>query len=320
MSYPPIYIINLRRNPERKLYIQRQLDAFNLDYQFVNAVDKYDLLSKKYRTTLAHQLGLEEHNFEYLYESLGSGFFACSLSHVKVYNLMIENNIALACVLEDDGYLLPSFPEILTRCQEIPWDILMLSSQIGAVRMRIGKILNCMKSEEKFKLFKLCNYILKLIYRMRINPYMTRLILTKIVKYMLLERNTISKNEKKIMRRYPLACTCEIGALPIWKSLWHRSISNHHIARPYMHDLSSNTYNPAPHFSPTTYNPASAMAYMLTLTAAIKWKQVATSIPAKIDTIPGRLYLEKDLNLHIVTPPCVIANLNYLVYSSREIN
>ena len=300
MSYPPIYIINLKRNPERKLYMQRQLDAFNLGYQFINAVDKHDLLSKKYRTILAHQLGIEEHHFEYMYEKLGN-HFPCALSHIKVYNLMIENNIELACILEDDGYLLPSFPNILTTSQEIPWDMLMLSNQIRAIRVGIKKILEPMESKEKFKLFKLCYYLLELIYKIRIKPHMIHLILAKIVKYRLLEGNTKSKKKK-----YAPACACEIGALPIWQLLRHKSISNHHIAPPDIRDTSSKAYRPT-----------SGMAYMLNLRTAIKWKQAATFTSSQIDIIPAELYLKKDLDLHIVTPPCVTANLNYLVYSSR---
>ena len=45
MSPLPIYIISLKRTPERRLYMQRQLDALNLNYQFVEAIDKYDLYS-----------------------------------------------------------------------------------------------------------------------------------------------------------------------------------------------------------------------------------------------------------------------------------
>ena len=306
MSYPPIYIINLKRNPERRLYMQRQLDAFNLDYQFVNAVDKYNLLSKKYQTTLAHQLGIEEHHFESMHERLGTSF-ACSLSHIKVYNLMIENNIALACVLEDDGYLLPSFPKILTRSREIPWDILMLSNQTRIMHQIITKIFANSKSKKKLRLPRMCYHFLKLIQQTPTNLYMMRLVLSTIAKYITLERNTISKSERENTARYVEACACAIGALPVQKVLRYKSISNHHIAHPYIRDTSS-----------YAYFPTSAMAYMLTLTAAIKWKQATTFILSPIDTIPGELYLKKGLNLHIVTPPCVTANLNYLVYSSRE--
>ena len=124
MSCPPIYVINLKRTPERKLYMQRQLDALNLNYQFIEAVDKYDLVSKTYRTALARQLDIDESHMEFLYRSWSEinfltnpsrrlGSLGCLLSHVKVYNLMIDNKIPKACVLEDDACLPSVFPEIL---------------------------------------------------------------------------------------------------------------------------------------------------------------------------------------------------------------
>ena len=58
----PIYIIHLKRNPERSFYIQRQLDAFGLDYRFVevDVLDKYELESKAYRIRVAHMLGIDK--------------------------------------------------------------------------------------------------------------------------------------------------------------------------------------------------------------------------------------------------------------------
>ena len=103
MSYPPIYIINLKRTPERKLYMQRQLDALNLNYRFIEAIDKYDLVSKTYRATIARQLDIPESQMESLYEdhaksristdkelrlARGLGVLGCLLSHVKVYNII----------------------------------------------------------------------------------------------------------------------------------------------------------------------------------------------------------------------------------------
>ena len=42
MNKIPIYVISLRRTPERRLYMQRQLDSLGLKYQWIEAVDAYD--------------------------------------------------------------------------------------------------------------------------------------------------------------------------------------------------------------------------------------------------------------------------------------
>ena len=57
---PPIYVINLKRNPERRLNIQRQLDALSLNYQFIDAIDKFDLQSSQYRSRISRMLGINK--------------------------------------------------------------------------------------------------------------------------------------------------------------------------------------------------------------------------------------------------------------------
>ena len=51
----PIYIISLKHTPERGLHIQRQLDIFGLEYEFVDVddIDKYELKSKACRVRIA---------------------------------------------------------------------------------------------------------------------------------------------------------------------------------------------------------------------------------------------------------------------------
>ena len=125
----PIYIISLKRTPERKCHMQRQLDAYNLDYHFVEAIDKYHLHDKEYRMEVADELGIDESTMEHKYKTLKDRGFPVLLSHIKVYNEIIKAKSQVACVLEDDSYILPSFPEVLTAASENPcWDILKLGS------------------------------------------------------------------------------------------------------------------------------------------------------------------------------------------------
>ena len=118
MQTIPIYIISLRRTPERRLHIQRQLDAFKLKYQWIEAVDAYDFEESKLQT-------LNADNTNRL-SALG-----CLLSHVKFYDQVIKNNHEIACVLEDDVQLLPSFPNVLKagKLQNEKWELLFLTHQ-----------------------------------------------------------------------------------------------------------------------------------------------------------------------------------------------
>ncbi len=126
MSSPfPIFVINLKRSPDRKANISKQLDSLNLDYQFIEAVDgtqftPYEIVEKYgeqvfYTNTYNHQ-------------RMTLGSLGCLLSHIKFYELMIDNNIPIACVLEDDAEVSPLFPEVLnsTALQKVSWGTLLL--------------------------------------------------------------------------------------------------------------------------------------------------------------------------------------------------
>ena len=312
MSYPPIYVINLKRNPERKLYIQRQLDALNLEYQFVEAIDKYDLISKASRTKIANQLDIDKVNMESLYDYSHHrhriGPVACLLSHIKVYNLIIQNNIPYACVLEDDSDILPVFPKILTAAQKVPWDVLMLSSLTNLIHSRL------LSGFSPFRLRSFYKLICYRKYYPQLNSFTVRLLTLKLLKFSLiiLQYKILKTISSKLKPKYAthLGIASEIGGLPNKdKHSWHKVTSMHYIATPYYGE--SNNYP----------NVTSGMAYMLTRSAAIKWKQRAIfrdgnpDILDAIDSIPFKLYIKKELNLYILFPPCVRATTRYLRYS-----
>ena len=301
MPYPPIYIINLKRTPERKLSIQRQLDALNLNYEFIEAIDKYDLSSKTERAIIANQLGIDITNMQALYKGLSPGALACLLSHVKVYNLIIANDIPYTCVLEDDVHLLPVFPKILIAAQEIPWDILMLSNQSIYMRKALDPSL--------YGLYKLTYYKK---YYPELSLFTVRRMILKIIKFLILPNKIIkmifAKDTYVVRGRYKMALlydmACEIGSAPNSnKHSWHQVVPNYYITTP----------------AKTQGGVTSGMAYMLTLSAAIKWKQAAIfdAQVRPIDMIPFHLHINKHLNLYTVTPPCAKAMHQFLVNSIR---
>ena len=126
MDQIPIYIISLKRTPERRLCMQRQLDSFGLDYQWIDAVDAYDFNKRELR-----RIDLKD---EYQPSAM-----ACLLSHIKFYDLVIQNKHPMACVLEDDAQLLPTFPDILNyeKLSKKNWGILLLSHSSMITRILI---------------------------------------------------------------------------------------------------------------------------------------------------------------------------------------
>ena len=144
MQTIPIYIISLRRTPERRLHIQRQLDAYNLKYRVIEAVDAYNFQEPELKV-LDIENPYQEDNTDRL-STLG-----CLLSHIEFYNQVIQNNHKIACVLEDDAKLLPSFLDVLNseKLQQKKWGILLLAHQSNIVTKLLRLYYKYAKIKEK---------------------------------------------------------------------------------------------------------------------------------------------------------------------------
>ena len=95
-----------------------------------------------------------------------------------------------------------------------------------------------------------------------------------------------------------------IGAIPDKeKSNWYKTTSDHYIASPCF----------------PSHKIRSAMAYMLTLPGAIKWKKIVLRNNVHIDEMFHHSYNKKEMNLRLVVPPCCLAPNIYLKYSTRRI-
>ena len=150
MQTIPIYIISLRRTPERRLNMQRQLDAYNLKYHVIEAVDAYNFQEAELKV-------LDIENPYQAGDTNPLSALGCLLSHIKFYDQVIQNNHKIACVLEDDAQLLPSFPDILNseKLQQKKWEILLLAHQSGTVAELLNSYYshNTKIKKQRFRLY-----------------------------------------------------------------------------------------------------------------------------------------------------------------------
>ncbi|GEM_PF-2811806 len=94
-----ILIINLKRSADRREAISKNLDALNLQYEFVDAIDGIDL-SKDFIEKVNNQPG----SFKTSYgRDMTLGETGASLSHLKTYQLIVEKKYSFSLVLEDDA-------------------------------------------------------------------------------------------------------------------------------------------------------------------------------------------------------------------------
>lgn len=91
----PIFVISLARAPERRKSIEQHLCNLGLSYEIVNAVDGNLLPVDEQKKLLAPGV------------SYVPGVIGCYLSHVRVYQTILDRKIPIALVLEDDARLNP---------------------------------------------------------------------------------------------------------------------------------------------------------------------------------------------------------------------
>ena len=349
MQAIPIYIINLKRNPERKLFMQRQLDVLSLKYSFVDVeiFDRYELQSKTYRNRIAKLLDIDEAVLErkcQVKEDKRWASIAVLLSHVQIYNSMIKNDIPVACILEDDATLLPTFPEILKTTPKLEWDILLLASQPVGIDGRLIQpnytkhiplyytkrkripIFNkdllffSKKSENRNTAKKQKHCLEYLLKEYGINAHLQpeqSEIFAKILqeydtKYTELIK-IITPNNRRLSLVKP-------EQYIIYKTLRDLIKLYAFIQLGGLPDKPSLELITKHHrIAKPRAEVVSTAAYMLKQSVAMKWKQQALAEnPFAIDQIPWRLYKNEQVKLRIITPPCATATYHYLKYSVRR--
>ena len=356
-TFPPIYIINLKRTPERRLHIQRQLDALSLKCEFIDVddIDKYEMKSKAYRMRIARSLSIDESLLENKYAAIidhaktekdknwknaNLGQFAIVLSHIKIYDLMVKNNVDWACILEDDATLLPTFAEVLKIAPKLEWDILLLASQPSGFWPLIDLV---QTKPIRYLLFlkKFIKHLLSLNHRINnpnsakqraypvkrllevydINPHLYPRQSERIAQ--IYEQYDAKFEEiiktampKKLRLSWTKLRYCKKRHSELYGALvFHTSIQLG--ALPEQSSLAS--INEHHRIAKPKYCPLAATSYLLSQEAAMKWKREALAADIlAIDQIPWKLYKDEQVKLRIVTPPCATATYEYLKYSVRR--
>lgn len=119
----PVFIINLDSSPERFVHAQQQLQALGIEPQRFRGVYGKDLSPDEVAACYDKAA-----NLQYFRRSLSPGEIGCYLSHRGVWQLMVEQNIDVAIVLEDDIDVDPRFPAALAQLSRLTgWDHIKLS-------------------------------------------------------------------------------------------------------------------------------------------------------------------------------------------------
>lgn len=132
LGFDKIYVINLKRRPDRKEALIKALPG--IDLTFIEAVDGQDLSveqlikEKKLNTSFFDPWG-----------KITMGIFACALSHKKVWDQALSDGVENALFLEDDVYLTypvledgnftEKYQNFFNEINQYDWDLIHLGKK-----------------------------------------------------------------------------------------------------------------------------------------------------------------------------------------------
>ncbi|MDM1769930.1 glycosyltransferase family 25 protein [Acinetobacter indicus] len=112
-------VISLKTAKARREHIEKEFGKQNIGFEF------FDALTPDLAKPLAEKMALQVHE-----DFLTSGELACFMSHVSIWQKMVEEQIAHLAVFEDDVYLGENADHFLSQHDWIQndWDIIKLEA------------------------------------------------------------------------------------------------------------------------------------------------------------------------------------------------
>ena len=118
-----VFVINLDKSTERMAFMQQQLEQLNIEYERVPAVYGKELSQSAIDAVFDTKNNLEQND-----KVLNVGEIGCYISHVNCWNMMLEQHLDYALILEDDSILSPELSSLITSVSQLStqWDYIKL--------------------------------------------------------------------------------------------------------------------------------------------------------------------------------------------------
>jgi glycosyl transferase family 25 len=127
------FLINLDRSPERLAAMASQLEALQMPFTRVAAVDGRQISADD---RVDAQRYRRRHGRE-----VRPGEVGCYLSHLAAMQAFLDTDASHALILEDDATLLPALPDVLARATSREavgtWDVLKLESRRAGFKLAL---------------------------------------------------------------------------------------------------------------------------------------------------------------------------------------
>lgn len=153
------FVISLERDTERRAHMANLLNRLDLKAEFINAVDGRAMPQSNWNA-YDRKKTLRVYGVDMLETEIG-----CYLSHYRLYERMLREDIDIALIMEDDIECTPEFPQIIADLIADPdpeWLVVRLETQRGRVREAKKPLFTgrCVKKMRHAQLYKLNTHIL----------------------------------------------------------------------------------------------------------------------------------------------------------------
>lgn len=104
----PVFVVSLPCSADRRAAIRQQLDQLSCPFTFWDAVDGRNGLPQEYEALIDRPGTMQSMN-----RILSDGEYACALSHMLIYQKIIDDDLPGAIILEDDATVGSDFARYL---------------------------------------------------------------------------------------------------------------------------------------------------------------------------------------------------------------
>lgn len=135
-SFPPVFVINLERNTDRRISIEAQFTQAGLGFEIHAATDGARLAP----SDLA--LYDEDYVFDHISRTLSPSEIGCYLSHQKIWQRILDDKIPWAVVLEDDVLIQAALKDIFAQIGKLPfkWDLIRLAGLLPTPHVHVSRL------------------------------------------------------------------------------------------------------------------------------------------------------------------------------------
>lgn len=124
-----IFVVNLKKSVEKRQKLEAQFQKLGIhNYEFIEAVYGADLSEEDLATKV----------YDYENCALTPGEIGCSLSHIYIYQEMVDRNIPYALVIEDDVTLPEDLIEFLNHAKDtidVPYSKLITLGEANKISL-----------------------------------------------------------------------------------------------------------------------------------------------------------------------------------------